>query len=218
MKRSWALVLLLLVFCVPASAQSDWRVFGGFSFNRIDYLPAEMSSEQGLLGAKDVNMYGWNASVTQYTSLKWLGATVEVGGLYKTPEVTIPADYFESGIPETETTFDNVIHTSMYSAMIGPSFAYRASPNVEPFMRVLLGGVYTKAKLSSMGESLTGDCLESSDWVFGYAIGGGADFKISKLVAIRGQVDWIRSTFPDGSNDRQDNIRVSGGLVLHLSE
>jgi opacity protein-like surface antigen len=217
MRRSCILVLLLLVFCIPASAQSDWRVFGGFSFNRIDCLSADMSSEQGLLGVNDVNMYGWNASVTQYTSLKWLGATVEVGGLYKTPDVTIPADYFGSGIPETDT-FENVIHTSMYTAMIGPSFVYRANPNIEPFARVLIGGVYSKAKLSSIGERLAGGPLEASDWVFGYTIGGGADFKISKLIAIRGQVDWICSKFSDGSNDRQDNIRVSGGLVLHLSE
>ncbi|MEJ2108377.1 MAG: outer membrane beta-barrel protein [Acidobacteriota bacterium] len=218
MKRSWALVFLLLVFCVPASAQSDWRVFGGFSFNGIDYLPADLSSQQGLLGVDDVNMYGWSASVTHYTSLKWLGATVETGGLYKTPTITIPADYFEPGVPETDTEFDNVLHASMYSAMIGPSFAYRNNPNFEPFAHALMGGIYSKAKLSSAGRLLAGRSGESSEWAFGYALGGGADFKISKLLAIRGQIDYIRSMFGDGMKDRQNNIRVSCGLVLHLSE
>ena len=218
MKRSCTLLFLLLLSCIPAYAQSDWRVFGGFSFNRIDFLPADFSSEPGRLGANDVNMYGWTASVTQYTSLKWLGATVEVGGHYKSPTLTIPADYFGEGVPETDAEIENAVHTSMYSTMIGPSFVYRGSSSVEPFAHVLLGGVYAKAKLSSVGESLAAGPMEASDWVFGYAVGGGADFKISKKVALRGQVDWICSTFSDLGNDRQDNIRISGGLVLHLSE
>jgi opacity protein-like surface antigen len=218
MKRSWALVFFVLLFCVPASAQSDWRVFGGFTFNGVDYLSADTSSGPGSLGVSDANMYGWSASVTQYTSLGWLGATIEAGGLYKTPTVTIPADYFETGVPAVDTEFDNAVHTSMYTAMIGPSVAYRGSPDVEPFAHVLFGGLYGKAKLSSSGEILAGGPMEASDWVFGYAVGGGADFKITKSVAVRGQVDWIRSTFRDGDNDRQNGIRVSCGLVLRLSE
>ena len=202
MKRSCTLLFLLLLSCIPAYAQSDWRVFGGFSFNRIDFFPADFSSEPGRLGANDVNMYGWTASVTQY----------------KSPTLNIPADYFGEGVPETDAEIENAAHTAMYSTMIGPSFVYRGSSSVEPFAHVLLGGVYAKAKLSSVGESLAAGPREASDWVFGYAVGGGADFKISKKVALRGQVDWIGSTFSDLGNDRQDNIRISGGLVLHLSE
>jgi len=218
MKRFWTFVFLILVFCIPASAQSDWRVFGGFSFNGVDYLPADFSSQQGVLGVDDENMYGWNTSITQYTSLKWLGATVEAGGQYKTPTLTIPADYFGSDVPETDTQFENAVHASMYTVMVGPSFVYRGNPDVELFAHVLLGGIYGKAKLSSTGENLAGGPMTASDWVFGYTIGGGADFKINKFLAVRGQVDWIRSTFSDGNMDRQNSIRVSGGLVLRLSE
>jgi len=218
MKHFWAAVLLLIIFCVPASAQSDWRVFGGFSFNGIDYIPANLSSDSRQLGVNDVNMYGWSASVTNYTSLKWLGATVEVGGQYKTPKVTVPSDYFGPGVPESDTEFDDIIHTSMYSAMIGPSFAYRKSSAFEPFARFMMGGIYSKAALSSKGESMAGGKMSDSGWAFGYAIGGGADFKLSKLVALRGQVDWVRSHLEDGGKDRQNSIRASVGLVLHLSE
>lgn len=216
MKRSWILIFLLFLFCLPAYAQSDWRVFGGFSFNRMDFLPADFSSEQGTLGVENENMYGWTASVTEYTSLRWLGVTAEVSGYYKSPTLNVPADYFDPGVPETDVQIENAVHTSMYSAMFGPSFAYRGSSVVEPFARVLLGGIYGRADLSSLGEFLAGRSGKVSDWVFGYAVGGGADFKIANRVALRGQVDWVRSMFRDGIDDRQNNIRVSGGLVLHL--
>lgn len=218
MKRSWILIFLLLLSSIPAYAQSDWRVFGGFSFDRVGFLPADFSYEQSGLGLENEYMYGWTASVTQYTSLKWLGTTVEVGGQYRSPALTFPADYFGEGVPETDVEIDHAVHASTYSVMVGPSFAYRGNSDVEPFAHVLLGGVYGRADLSSMGESLFGSSMTASDWVFGYAIGGGADFKISKHVALRGQVDWVRSMFRDGIDDRQNNLKISGGLVLHLSE
>jgi opacity protein-like surface antigen len=213
MKRLLAAAFLLLILCVPASAQSDWRIFGGFS-----YVRAETSLQPEPLELGQMNMYGWAASVTQYTSLPWLGVTAEVGGLYKTPNITIPADYFSPGVPATDTDYDNLVHTSVYTAMVGPSFAYRGNPDVEPFAHVLLGGVYGKASLSSGGEILLGSSASASDWVFGYAIGGGIDIKVSKYVALRGQTDWIRSAFHDGDKDRQNNLRVLGGLVLRFSQ
>ncbi len=213
MKRLWVAVLLFSVFCVPASAQSDWRVFGGFSYARID-----TSSELEPLGLDNMNMYGWAASVSQYTSLPWLGVTAEVGGLYKTMDITIPADYYEPGFPATDVDVSNAMNTTIYSAMVGPSFAYRGSADVEPFAHVLLGGVYGKTCETSGAEYLFDSSLTGSDWVFGYAIGGGIDFKVSKYVAIRAQTDWIRSAFHDGDEDRQNNIRVLGGLVLRFSE
>jgi opacity protein-like surface antigen len=102
--------------------------------------------------------------------------------------------------------------------MVGPSFAYRGSSGIEPFAHVLLGGIYGRADLSSVGETLFGGPITASDWAFGYAVGGGADFRLSRHVALRGQVDWVRSMFRDGIDDRQNNMKVSGGLVLHLPQ
>jgi opacity protein-like surface antigen len=84
---------------------------------------------------------------------------------------------------------------------------------VQPFAHVLLGGINGKASLTEKGETLLGSSYSSSEWVFGYAIGGGSDGRITDKVAIRGQGDWIRSSFQTLNNDRQNNIRVSVGLV-----
>jgi opacity protein-like surface antigen len=172
-------VAMLVIACIPATAQSDWRLFGGFSYLRIFAEP------------EDFNAIGWGASVTQYMpGARWFGATAEGMGVYKT-------------YSSTETT--PTIHTAVYTALFGPSFAYRKNPRIEPFAHLLLGGIGSTSNISS-----------DSVWAFGYALGGGADFKISKLFALRGQADWIRSTFPGGEKDRQNSIRVMGGMVFRI--
>lgn len=213
MKLLWATIFLFSIFCSPAVAQSDWRVFGGFS-----YVRAATSPQLEPLGLEHMNMYGWGASLTNYTSLKWLGVTAEVSGQYAHPSFTIPADYIEPGVPEMDTEFTDMIFSSTYAAMIGPSFAYRGNSGIEPFAHFLVGGIYGKESLTSKGEIEAGFAMSTSDWVFGYALGGGADIKLSKIVALRGQVDWIRSTFPDMNKDRQNNMRVLAGIVLRFSE
>ena len=204
---------ILLVTCVPAAAQSDWQLFGG-----VSYIRSEITPYLEPFGLDNIDAIGWGASITNYTSLRWLGATADVSGVYKNPIITIPADFLGPGVPETDTEFTNLIYTPTYTAMFGPSFAYRNNPNIEPFAHVLLGAVYREASLTSKGETLLGAPLSDAEWVFGYGLGGGVDIKISKLLALRGQVDWIRSTFSDLDTDRQNNFKVMGGLVFRISE
>ncbi len=209
-----SVLTVLLLTCVPAAAQSDWRLFGGFSYGR-----AEMSPQLEPFGVGHINAIGWGASVTQYMSwARWFGATAEASGVYKNPTITIPANYFGEGDPATNLVYENYVRGTAYTAMFGPSFAYRRNSIIEPFAHILFGGVHGEVKLTSKGESLVGTSANASGWEFGYALGGGADFKISKLVALRGQADWIRSTFPDADKDRQNHIRILGGLVFRLSE
>lgn len=207
-----ALVVLLLT-CVPAAAQSDWQLFGG-----VSYIRSEITPYLEPFGLNSISAMGWGASITNYSSLRWLGATADVSGVYKNPTITIPADYIEPGFPETDMEFTNLIYTPTYTAMFGPSFAYRNNPNIEPFAHVMIGAVYREASLTSKGQILAGTSVSGSEWVLGYALGGGVDIKISKLLALRGQVDWIRSTFSDFDTDRQNNIKVMGGLVFRIGE
>jgi opacity protein-like surface antigen len=205
---------VLLVTCIPAAAQSDWQLFGGFSYGRAD-----TSSELEPFGVEKINAFGWGASITNYTSwARWFGATVEASGFYKHPSITIPAGYIEPGVPVTNETISNAIYATAYTVMGGPSFAYRGNPNIEPFVHFLFGGVNGDTSLTGKGEILAGTYTSASDWVFGYGLGGGVDFKISKRLAVRGQADWIQSTFRDADIDRQSHIRVLGGLVLRLAE
>ena len=205
---------VMLATCIPAAAQSDWRLFGGISYVRFETIP-----QMKPFGLEHISSIGWGASLTQYMSwAQWFGFTAELSGAYKKPRLTIPANYFGEGNPATNTEITNAIHASTHTAMYGPSFAYRKISAIEPFAHILLGAVNEKASLTSTGVSLTGTSIDSSGWAFATALGGGADIKISKLLAVRGQADWIRSTFQDGEKDRQNNIRVMGGLVFRFSE
>ena len=211
---SLSILAALFIACIPASAQSDWRLFGGFSYVRSDTSPLLEPFEPQYM-----NSIGWGLSVTQYMSqARWFGATAEFSGNYKNPRITIPANFYGEGDPATNTDITNAIHTSFYTAMFGPSFAYRHNPGFEPFAHFLLGGVRQKASLTGKGQNTVGISACDADWEFGYAIGGGADFKMSKLVAFRVQGDWIRSTFPDADKDRQNNIKVMAGFVFHFEQ
>jgi PEGA domain len=185
-----SVLVVLLVTLVPAAAQSEWQAFGSFSYVR----------------AEQINAYGWDSAVSQYP-WRWFGATLDVSGAYTNPDITDPI---------THTTYSNLVHTSAYTAMFGPSFAYRRNPNIEPFAHVLFGGVNAQASLTGNGELLMGIKASASEWAFGYAVGGGLDIKITKLLAVRTQVDWIRSTFNDAGIDRQNSLRVIGGLVFRF--
>lgn len=208
------LLFVMVLTCTPAAAQSDWRVFGGFS-----YMRSETSPYLEPFGLDHINSIGWGASVTQYMGrARWFGATAELSGSYKNPSLAIPANYFGEGLPESKMEVGDVMRTSTYSLMLGPTFAYRKNTAIEPFARILFGGVNQRAGLTSKGAILAGADINGSEWAFGFALGGGADIRISNLIALRGQADWIRSTFRDGVADRQNNIRLMGGLVFRISE
>jgi opacity protein-like surface antigen len=204
---------VLLVACLPAAAQSSWDLFAGFSYVRSETTPLAEP-----IGLDHINAYGWGVGFTQYSPWPWLGVSVDISGSYNNPGVHIPADSISPGVPETNMNVDNLIHTTTYTGMVGPTFAYRGNHNIEPFAHAMLGMVGRVVGLTSKGQILAGTPLDSSEWVLGYALGGGADFKITKLLAIRGQVDWVRSTFADAEDDHQNNIRVLGGLVFRLGE
>ncbi len=214
------LVFVAFVFCswifLPVAATAEeprkWEAFGGFS-----YFRAETAPELDVFGAGHINTYGWHGSLSEYP-LHWFGGTFDFSGVYAQPTLTVPANFVAPGVPETDLSIKHAVKTSAYTVMFGPSFAYRRNPNVKVFAHVLLGGVNGHSSLTSSGEILVGYPISSSEWVFGYAVGGGVDVKISKLVAVRGQGDLIRSSFQDGGNDWQNNVRVSIGLVFRLGK
>ncbi len=212
------LVLVVSVICVwtllaaAAMAQENrkWEVFGGFSYFRVETAP-----ELDVFGVAHINTLGWHASFSEYP-LDWLGGTCDFSGFYGRPTITVPANYIAPGNPPTNLNLDNSVNSSTYTAMFGPSFASRRNPNVKAFTHILLGVVREDVSLTSKGEILAGTSVRGSDTTFGFAVGGGVDFKITNLVAVRGQADWIRSTFKDGGDDRQNHVRVSMGLVFRL--
>jgi hypothetical protein len=190
------LLLLASLLSFPAFAQNQYsptiEVFGGGSYVRTDNSP-------------NVNAYGWEASATEYPyeSYRWIGGTVEANGVYASPDVKLG-----------NQTLGGLLNANIYTYMAGPSVVLHTRRAMEPFAHVLLGAVIRNVNTTGKGEAILGTSVSQSDTVFGYALGGGLDVPITARVATRGQADWLRSSFKDSAADRQDNLRVSVGIVL----
>jgi hypothetical protein len=97
--------------------------------------------------------------------------------------------------------------TNTQSLAYGPVFSYRKNPKVVPFCHALLGAVRG-------GPEYLG--ISKPEFRFGMSAGGGLDVKVANHVALRLiQADYLLTRF---SGARQDNLRVSAGIVLLLGK
>ncbi len=196
-----AMLLLVLLASLTANAQSDWQLYGGTSFLWARTTPQQQN------GLSTIYEWGWQSDITNYP-WHWFGGTLEASGFYGRPNVYDPTN---------DKTYSDLMNTKSYTLMFGPSFVYNHNKYIQPFGHVLLGGVNGQYALTSKGALyLGGNTQNHGEWVFGWALGGGADVRINDLLAIRGQVDWLPTTFYNFYNDRESNLRVSVGLVFRF--
>ena len=98
------------------------------------------------------------------------------------------------------------VNVNTQSIMYGPRFAYRKSRLITPSAHALFGAVHGS-------EGLYG--ISMPDTHFGLALGGAVDVRVSDRVAFRVvQADYLMTRF---LNLRQDNVRVSTGLVFRFA-
>ena len=200
------LVLLAAVgTALPAAAQNDWQIYGGTSFLWVKNDSTTLQSVN--LGT--LNEWGWQTDITEYP-WRWFGGTVESSGFYARPS------FYD---PTNQQSYGNLLNVKSYTMMFGPSFAYRRNPYFEPFGHILAGAVNEQCTLIHSYDAcrlFNGESGGYSQWIFGWSLGGGADIRLSRLIAIRGQMDWLPTTFKNLYNDRQNNYRVSVGLVFRF--
>jgi hypothetical protein len=132
----------------------------------------------------DVNANGWNASLTGNFN-KYFGVAADFSGAYKTI----------SGVD-----------AKVYSYTGGPVFHFNSEGTVDPFVHALFGGAHASASISGVGSG--------SENGFTMMYGGGADIKISRMWALRGQGDWVYYRFSGVSESH--NVRLSVGVVLRF--
>jgi hypothetical protein len=94
----------------------------------------------------------------------------------------------------------------VFSYMFGPRVNLRRG-KITPFAQVLFGGV---AATSGIGQPGIVNA-------FATTVGGGLDFKVSRLISIRPlQAEYFLTKFSDGLNNRQNNFRFGAGIVFRL--
>jgi opacity protein-like surface antigen len=198
LKASWLAltIIFVLFFAAPLSAQTQFDVFGGYS-----YIKASVSENGVLLCpgppcptktfGTNPNLNGWEASV-EYKLTDAVGFLGDFGGSYG----SLPAAL------GSEST-----HTNTY--LFGPQIAVPA--RISPFAHVLLG-VAHQSTASGAGSGYF--FAAHSGNAFAMALGGGVDFKVIPSVWVRViQVDYLASNFP---TNLQNQARISAGVVFHF--
>jgi hypothetical protein len=140
--------------------------------------------------------YGWEGS-GEVKVFRWVSMVGD-----------IDTHYGHEGFPICQTFPNSGVVCSVFTAnfiernfLVGPRVSYRIG-NLRPFAEVLAGYSHVNA----------GD-FAGTDNSFGAAVGGGVDYKLSRRFEWRVQGDYVRTQF---FSARQDNGRVSTGLVVHF--
>jgi outer membrane immunogenic protein len=106
----------------------------------------------------------------------------------------------------------NAAHSqlSLISYLIGPRYTYHASHRFVPFAQALVGGVHGFDAYfpNQDGSNTTPDA-------FALAAGGGLNINLSRHFAVRAfQADYFFTHLPNNQGDRQNNLRLSAGIIF----
>lgn len=131
------------------------------------------------------NLNGGSASLT-FNATSWLGIVGDVGG-------------YHGGV----NSLGNGINGEVFTYLFGPKATFHAG-RFTPFVHSLFGVAHSTAG-SAFG-------LDTS---FAMASGGGIDLDATQHFGVRLiQADYLLTTLNDGANKRQNNARISAGVVL----
>ena len=98
---------------------------------------------------------------------------------------------------------ENGVKTNTESLGYGPVFSYRKAKTVIPFGHAMIG--VTRGGPEYLN-------ISQAEFRFDALVGGGIDVKIASNLALRVvQADYLMTRF---SGARQDNLRLSAGIVL----
>src|SRR5580698_9912106 len=95
--------------------------------------------------------------------------------------------------------------------LAGGRYTLRNHSRLQPFGQVLLGAAHTSGSLSPDQIGL------GAATSFATTAGGGVDVNLSPRIALRAiQAEYFLTMLPNGSSDRQNNLRLSAGFVFRF--
>ena len=188
----FGLLFLWLIIPTKCSAQSNFEVFGGYSYlfpsvSQPEIVPCPFPSCPVQFVSNRASMSGLEFSGI-YKPSRWLGLAADYSAHYGNVQ----------GISE--------VHIQTY--MAGPQISLPGA--VSPFAHVLIGGAHqsTTSGTTDSGGVFT---TASASSVAG-AAGVGIDIKIFPHIAIRAiQFDYLLTHF---NSSTQNEPRVSAGVVV----
>lgn len=101
---------------------------------------------------------------------------------------------------------------STITLLAGPRYRMRLPRLQSVFAQALFG-----AARGFDAEFRRGDNAVDTATAFGYAVGGGYELPLTSALTLRPvQLDYAQTNLPNGSDNRQRNIRVGAGVVFQL--
>ena len=154
------------------------------------YYFARFNVNANLSGVAPSETFNGNGGGGQleYNANNWIGTVAELGGFGVT------------------STTNGALVGGVLTYLFGPRVNFRHGKLV-PFAQALFGGVRTTDGIIHSGPENH----------FAMTVGGGVDFKVSKLLSVRPvQAEYFMTTIPDGLDNRQNNFRLSAGVVFRF--
>ena len=123
------------------------------------------------------------------------------------------------------------LETNIFYFMGGPTFTWNTATRMEPFVRVLAGGAYSRFNVTAQTPIVSGTLFKSGTTDFAMAVGGGLDVRLNDGMKLRAfQVDYAPIFLRDASlltrvlagafqpmtlvGRRMDNVRFTVGIVF----
>jgi len=231
MKRLVTLATLILAFTTTAWAQSDdykkYEFFGGYSALYFDNFAGDTDSPavNAVLGDRQT-LRGFNLAITRNFH-KYVGATFDYS-------LHLREDNFSR--PAGNGTIDSTVQNFLGGITVKNNM--EDGPRFKPFGHALFGVAVQKVDVDSPQlPAIFGiSDFHANETSFAMAFGGGIDIKLNHRFDIRAaQVDWniinrgdqqtgiVLAPTPNQvvgtpfviPGTRQDNLRLSVGIVIH---
>lgn len=186
-----ALYLLLLSGTGFLAAQAPHS--GSDRFSHVD-LAISYQSQRSLKAATGQNfwMQGGRVELGADVSHGW-GAAAEVAGSHAGSIGT-------GGVP-----------LSLLTATLGPRYRWHSGHRSSVYGEAMIGEANGFHSLFPAG---AGSLTSSNS--FALQAGGGADFQLSERFALRVSSAWLRTQFPNATDNVQNNLRAGAGIAIRL--
>jgi hypothetical protein len=187
-------ILAILFFITPARMYAQqyprWEAFTGFSYARVN-----LGQQTGTFQPTDKNYYGIHVNgsfnPSSYLRVILCDFSVQMGGTAATNLSPEKGD----------------VRTSQ--VLFGPEFIRRSRKSAA-FAHALIGVTNTRLVGTIGGVDVTPDITNSTNLAFG--VGGGLDFQLTHLLALRAiQADYIPTRL---SGSWESDFRASTGIVF----
>jgi len=187
MRKVAAVCFGIVLSATLASAQipTSGNIFVGYSFERSDW--------SGLTGnSSGTNLNGWEASL-EGKVFPHLGIVTDFGSHYGSETFTALT---------TNGPFNASVSGHQWELLFGPRVSVSVG-KFTPFAEAMFGVAHIH----------NGDFFDTSNTSFAEALGGGIDYRLVRLLALRVEADYIHTHL---FSTTQNNFRLSTGIVFRF--